>query len=758
MDTDSGHFQVLKGGAASALVSFPISMTYGVIAFAPLGPDYTAYGILAGLFGAIFCSLLLVPAGGRSMLGFGPRAASIVIFSALCSQLLALPTLAFPPQEKIQIVIAIGFVAMALAGLVQALVGVLRFGSIVNFVPYSVIAGFINASVVLIILGQVWPLLGLTRQPSIFDLVDHIDSITPLAIIPGLGAMGLMMLSARYLKAVPAPLVGLVGGVAIYHGLAGLVPDMELGPTLTALDSWQPSFYIFDNADVVFSADVMAEIFWIVVPAALSMAALSSFDTVFSLSALNEMTDEKSDQNKELRAHGIASFGAALFGGLISSGGLNRTKPALDAGARTPLYHVVAAVVMLAALIGASEWINIIPNSVIGGMVLYIGISLFDGWTFSHVFRLKRGELANRKDLLFDFAIILLVITITLLQNLIVAVGVGAAVAVLVFVTKISRNLIKSSSRGPAHRSRKIWPERQQDILNEHGHAIAVLRLQGALFFGTAKTFEEQVDALIADGVKFMVLDFKHTKEIDVSGARALIRVNKSLYKAGGFLALSYVKKERRQQRQEETSNDRRKISGDRGLWRALDSSGAIAQIGNEKLFFDTDIALIACERRLIELVQPEQNTRLETGWTRNKLLDGLAVADLQLLKPLLQRKRYQAGDLVFNQGDQSDGAYFIVRGDIDIMLEFQNTGDSKRLQTFSGGTFFGEMSLLNNAPRSATAIARAPTVCFLLDRQNFEKLYVDFPHISLKMVDSLCAILADRLQHANNLISDLES
>ncbi len=758
MTTIRRGFQTLQGGASSALVSFPISMTYGVIAFAPFGLEYTAHGILAGLFGAIFSSFLLVPAGGRSMMGVGPRAASIVIFSALCSQLMAHPALILPADEKIQLVIAIGFIAMAMAGLIQVIIGYLRAGTIVNFVPYSVIAGFINASVVLIVIGQVWPLLGLARQPSLFDLVDQVENIAPFAVVPGLGTIALMMLSKRYLKAVPAPLVGLVSGIALYHGLVWMLPGIDLGPTLLPLESWQPSFYIVDQWQTLFSQAMLAEIFWLVIPAAISMAALASFDTIFSLSALSELTGEKTDTNKELTAHGIANLSSSLLGGLISSGGLNRSKPALDIGVRSPVFHAVAAVVMLVALIGASDWVSMVPSSVIGGMVLYIGIGLFDGWTFSQVFSLKRSELARRKDLIFDLVIIMLVIMVTLLQNLIVAVGVGVLVAVFIFVMKISRNLIRSCNRGPTHKSRKAWPESQQEVLRLHGKAIAVLRLQGALFFGTAKSFEEQIDALIADGVKYLVLDMKQTKEIDISGVRALMSVHRNIQKVDGYLALSYIRKERRLGQDSLYLNDRRSINGDRGLWRILESCGTIAKIGLEQFYFDTDSALIACESCLIDSFQPQQHAERTMGWTRNQLIEGLSIAELKSLKPLLHRTQYQAGDQVFQQGDPGDGAYFILRGNIDIMLEIEGGGEKKRLQTYTNGAFFGEMSLLNNMPRSATAIARKDTDCFHLDVQGYQKLNADLPEISIKLVSRLCAILANRLQQANHMIIDLES
>ncbi|GEM_PF-1048420 len=753
------HSATLKGGLASAVVSFPISMTYGVIAFSPFGVDYAAQGIVAGLFGAIIASFILVFAGGRSLLGIGPRAASIVIFAALCSQLLHHPAMPFEETEKIQIVLAIGFLAMALAGLLQVAVGLCRLGSIVTYIPYSVISGFINASALLIIISQFPVILGLERFTSVQDAFLQLEDIEPFSLLPGAGTLLILILSQKYIKKIPAPIIGLGGGILLFQALCLLFPELDPGPTLSSLQSWLPGFYAFSN---LFwkpeGLSLITQVILLVIPAAISMAALASFDTIFSLSALREKCDQTCNPNRELIAHGASNIGASLLGGLISAGGLNRSKPALDCGATSPWFHAASSLFMLLALVTLFRWVHFIPGSVIAAVVLYVGAGLFDTWIISQVKRMIRKEIPLRKDVLMDLTVILVVVGLAILQNLIVAVSIGTLIAVLVFVTKISGNLVKTYSRGDVLRSRKIWPPEQQEILDQKSRKIALLKLQGALFFGTVKTLEEQVDRIATEETAYLILDFKEVRDVDTTGIRTLIRLHTLLSKQGITLLICYIKKERRRQGTADFQPDRRQHYDDRSLWRTLEISGLLSLIGPENFFFDTDAALAVSEYRLILSSQASKLQRPKSVPRNTDLLEDLSDSDIEQLMPFLKRVRYRSGQVIFRQGDTGAGAYFILSGDVDIFLEFGNLEDKKRVQTITRGHFFGEMSLLARMPRTATAVAHSETVCFHLDTAGYGKLKQRFPDISLKLMNAVCTILARRLQQANNLITELES
>lgn len=132
-----------------------------------------------------------------------------------------------------------------------------------------------------------------------------------------------------------------------------------------------------------------------------------------------------------------------------------------------------------------------------------------------------------------DALIVLLVIAAALAFNLIVAVGVGIAVSLIVFVMHMQRSLIRREGRGPALHARSVWNERRQAVPQQCGHRIAVLELEGAVFFGSADLLEDRIRELVREGVTHVVLDMKRITDIDSTGGLALRRICQRLRKAG---------------------------------------------------------------------------------------------------------------------------------------------------------------------------------------------------------------------------------
>jgi len=734
-------------------------MTYGVIAFAPFGAEFTSYGITAGLFGAIVSSLLLLPFGAKTPMGAGPRAASMVIFAGLCTQLLANDTFFSGAENRNLAILAIGFLTMALAGLIQALAGLGRVGTIVKFIPYPVVAGFINASVILIILSQIWPLLGLERQVHVADLVTHYPDILPLALVPGVGAMLTMVLVKRFKAPVPGPLTGLLAGAFLHHGLLAAWPDAAFGSTLRAMDGWLPMMPLVttDGLGALLASTGQWGIWLLVVPAALSMAVISSFDTMFSITALDEITEKSTDANRELRAHGFANLVAAMLGGLNSAGGLNRTKPALDAGVTDATVHPATGLLMLLAVIFLAGWISYLPLSVIGGVMIYLCFGLFDRWIVTACVDVAKGRTTSRLGTSLDIAIVLLVIALALTFNLMVAVIAGTLLSVILFAAKISRSPIKSIARGPLVHSLKIWDPRRQAILNEHADKVALIKLQGAIFFGTSDGLERQLEMLLDDGICFMVLDFKSVTDIDISGTRALLRFHKKIKSVNGLLVFSYIKRDRRAGAKRTPGIDRRRKSDNRQIWKAMAGARLIDIVGEDNFVFDSDSGLARCEEQLINLFEADFSATHSDRHRHKSLLHHLSLADFRALRSRLSRKEYAAGETIFEQGDKGDCAYFLARGEVDIRLQMEAGGETKLLQSLMPGAVFGEMALLDDEVRSADVLATEKSTCYLLSLDEFDQLRKQEPAIIFKMINWVCMMFSDRLRNANKMILELE-
>ena len=746
------------GAIAATLVSLPLSMTIGVVAFMPLGSDYAVQGVLAGIYGAVILGFVAALLGGRSILVSGPRAASALILASLISQLLLSEDLMFPSGETIPNVISIAFFAILLAGAIQAVCGATRMANIVKNIPYPVIAGFINSSALLIILGQSWTLLDIRRQDSLLEIFEHLDEARPIVLVPAIVTIVTMLLTARRFRIplVPPPLAGLAAGTAVFYLMRYLMKGADVGGTLGEVTSHLPTPQYADMFISLGAGGDFMLVMVMVVPAAISMAALASLDTLLSVSVLDDLTETRTDSNRKLVAHGIGNMVASLMGGVIGAGGMIRTKPGYDAGGRTKTMVYIVSSLMLATVLLLAQGIEYIPRAVISGMVVVLGFQIFDRWSFTLVKRLLAGRGVRRKASLDDVFIILLVISTALIFDLIVAVGVGVAVALIIFVLHMQRSLIRREGRGPATHARSVWTERRQAVLQQCGHRIAVLELEGAVFFGSADVLEERIGQLIRDGISHIVLDMKRITDVDSTGGLALARISQRLRKAGGNLAISYVPVERRMT-DVPVKLDRRKKDAPRQLWAAIEQSGALRALDEGQFYPDTDGALAALEDQVIASFTSEDLSATMRHLRVPPILRGLNRKEVAAFRRLATRRVYRAGEVIFAQGDEGDALYYISRGSVDISIRLGASGLDKRLQSLTEGNIFGEMAMLDNKPRAASVTATVDTVCYRLGVREFERIKHDYPEAGMKLLNNFCRMFSERMRAANTVIGELE-
>lgn len=751
LDTGFLPLMNLKGdvlGALSAtLVSLPISMTIGVVAFMPLGRDYAVQGVLSGLYGAVILGFATALLGGRSILVSGPRAASALILASLISQLLLSEDLMFPSGQTIPNVISIAFFAVLLAGVIQMACGAARMANIVKNIPYPVVAGFINSSALLIILGQSWTLLDIRRQDSLLEIFEYLGDARPIVMIPAAITIVTMLLTARRFRIplVPAPLAGLVAGTATFYAMRYAMKGADVGATLGEVTSHLPVpqyLSMFTSLDA--GGDFML-VMVLVVPAAISMAALASLDTLLSVSVLDDMTETRTDSNRVMIAHGIGNMISALSGGIIGAGGMIRTKPGYDAGGRTRTMVYIVSGMMLATVLLLANMIEYIPRTVISAMVLVLGFQLFDKWSFSLLRQLFSRQGERRMASLEDAFIVLLVIAAALIFDLIVAVGVGIAVSLIVFVMHMQRSLIRREGRGPALHARSVWNERRQAVLQQCGHRIAVLELEGAVFFGSADLLEGRIRELVREGVTHVVLDMKRITDIDSTGGLAIRRICQRLRKAGGDLAVSYV------------TVRQPGANGPRGLWTAIERSGALSELDECQFHADTDSALAVLEDRVIAAFTSEDLAATMRHLRLPPILRDLDRQEVAAFRRLATRRFYRAGERIFSQGDRGDALYYISRGSVDISIHLEGIGIEKRLQSLTEGNIFGEMAILDHKPRAASVTSTTDTVCYRLDVEAFEKIKQDYPAAGMKLLNNFCRMFSERMRSANTIISELE-
>jgi len=764
----------LTGAVATTLVSLPLSMTIGVVAFAPLGKDFALQGVMAGLFGAITIGFVATVLGTKSLLISGPRASSALILASLMTQLFLSDALYFPSGETVQHVISIAYFSQILGGAVQLFGGAFRFGNIVKYIPYPVISGFVNSSALLIIMSQSWVLFDVRKEStlldeaSFLDLLMRLNEAQPLTMIPGLTTIAVMILVTRIFKKIPASLAGMVAGTAVYYALKSVLNGVDIGTTIGSLSetsvlggapqtgSLLPTLHLTDMFTGLLAGGDLTAVLILVIPAALSMAMLASLETAVSLSTLEDLTNRRQNLNPELARHGLGNMIAAMFGGLFSAGDMIRTKPGLEAGGKTALMAALTSAFMLLAVIFFGQYIAYIPRAVIAGMIMVLGFQIFDRWSLKILKNCFSRFVFKRVSGLIDIIVVMLVIAVALTFDLIVAVGIGTLISIVIFVSRMSRSLIRNIYYGPAIRTRNIWPPRDQARIEANGHKVAVVELEGSIFFGTASNLEHEIDRLMQNGVIYIILDTKRVTDIDITGYFSLQRIQSRLHKRGGTLSLSYILKERRDQNRKFYGTDQRKQSKSRHLWTYLKTSGAVETLGEANFFPDTDRALTQIEEQILSITPAGQPDTLVPRSVPT-ILKNLTALEIRTIRRRSTRHVYSNGETIFNQGDAGDAIYYVSRGRADIILKLPASGEFKRLHSVMSGTVFGEMAVLDNRPRAASVVATKPTICYRLASADFEEIKANHGETALKLFNNICLMFSDRIRHANALIAELE-
>ncbi|MFY9695574.1 MAG: SulP family inorganic anion transporter [Xanthobacteraceae bacterium] len=469
----------LFGGLSAGVVALPLCLALG--ALSGLGPE-------AGLYGAIVLGILAALFGGTPVLVSGPTAPMTLVSAGVVAASM-LPN----GQVNLAFVVAV----FLLTGAFQVLMGLLRLGSYIRYVPYPVISGFMSGIGILIVIQQIFPMAGMAAPSS--------DSATILARLHTLPAgfawpvallaaatLAIIYLLPRVTRAVPSSVVALVlvtGGSLLFGVNA---------PRIGAIPSGLPALVVpkLDFTQVRFIVIVAAE-----------LALLGAIDSLLSALLADNITKTHHASNRELIGQGIGNMAAALVGGLPGAGASIRTIVNIEAGGRTRLSGVIHGLFLVAVLLGLSGVVQYIPNAVLAGILVAAGLSCIDRRGLSHITKVPRA----------DAALMFLVLVLTVFSGVIIAVAIGLIVASFVFMKKVADLSEQQTTIGLM--ANEPWADELALPTADREHVL-IKHVEGPLFFGFARGFADI--APLARSGKVLVLRMDRVRFMDQSGAYAL--------------------------------------------------------------------------------------------------------------------------------------------------------------------------------------------------------------------------------------------
>jgi len=461
----------ILAGLTVAMTMMPESLSFAILAgFPPLAGLYAAF--IMGIVTAVF--------GGRPGLISGGAGATVIVLIALMK------------SHGIEYV----FAAVALAGVIQILVGVFKFGKFIRLVPQPVMYGFVNGLAVVIFMSQ----LGQFKTTVNGELTWLTG--TPLLIMAGLVALtiGIIILFPKITKAVPPSLVAII---VVFLIVLGFQIDTRTVSDIASVSGGFPPFHI-PEIPVSFSS------LQVILPYALIMAGVGLTEGLLTLNLVDEITATRGNGNRECIAQGSANILNGFFFGMGGCPMIAQTLVNLSAGARARLSGIIASLTILLIILFGAPVIGRVPMAALTGVMIMVAIGTFEWVSFRIINKMPKQ----------DVFIGILVAAITIyFHNLALAVLAGVIISALVFAWESAKRI----------RARKY--------VDENG--VKHYEIFGPLFFGSVTAFNEKFDIL--SDPEDVIIDFKESRVADMSGIDALNKLTERYAKAGKKLQLKHL-------------------------------------------------------------------------------------------------------------------------------------------------------------------------------------------------------------------------
>ena len=517
------------GGVTAGIVALPLALAFGIQAFGGIdAPGASSMGALAGLVGATLLGFFAAIFGGTHSQISGPTGPMTVITASIVS---GAWTAAQQTGLNTEAAFASVIIAMSLAGifcgLFQILFGVIRIGKYVRYIPYPVLSGFMSGIGVIIILQQLYPLIGLKSPVLVVDMITEYydrasEGLSWIALVLGIGTIVIVQLFPRLTKKVPSTLVALIVMTVISLFINGNFPTIGSIPAGLPLP-----FFAKEGIDLN-GLDWYTLITNSLVPG-LTLAGLGSIDTLLTSVVADNITKTHHNPNRELMGQGLGNAIAGLFCGLSGAGATMRTVVNVKSGGRTQLSGAIHALLLFAILMGLGALVQYVPLAVLAGILITVGWGIIDFRGFKDLRKIPRA----------DAFVLLVVFFMTVFIDLLTAVGIGMVVASVLFMKRASDLAEGSYVAMDAAAEESPWAD-EASLPENIKHQICIERFHGPIFFGSITGFNKVMHQ-VPDNAKVVILRMKRVKFMDQSGVYAMETAVKELQERGIIVLMTII-------------------------------------------------------------------------------------------------------------------------------------------------------------------------------------------------------------------------
>jgi len=712
------------GALSAAIITLPMSIGYGIITFGALGQDFAPYAALLGIYSAVFSGIIVSLFRSTQVHICGPKAPLTLIVTPLVV-LMATRTQFDGSFESAAHIIVLMSLAVFLCGVFQVLLGVSRMGKLIRYVPFPVIAGFMNGIAFMLIINQGKTFFGLPRSVGITGFATILPQLQWTTFVVGVLTLITIKVAKKVTGKIPGSIVGLIFGSFYYYAAQLTFGKSAMGAVIGHIQCELPVPYLLIHLKSAVTQLPLFDFLPEILLAAVVLSIIASIESLFSAIVADDLTGTRHNSNRELIGQGFGNMACSVFGALPSAGSIPRTAAAIRAGGKTPLTGFITALLIFAIILLFTPLVGYLPLVVVSAIVVNVALGMFDAWTLKY-FKNAKNLHKQSQDVILNLVVILIVTFTTITFNLITAVGIGIVVSAIFFIARISQSIVRRDFDASQVSSKKIRPENDVKILQEKGVQIKVFELRGPLFFGSSGSLQDVVAGLSED-ISTCILDFRRVTEVDSSGAYALRQLKCKFDKEKKTLLLSYLY---------ETGP----------YWKFLKEMEVLSQVGLEKIFCDTDDALEWAE----DLLLSQSRSPLEKGGEMSlksyPFFEHFNEDEFEELSSLMETHYYDKGDIIIHEGDSNRDIYFMTKGCVSIKTKLKNNR-RKRFVTLSPGVVFGEMAFLDGSARSADVYIEEDSVVMALPYDKFEILLQKNNLLAHKFITSIAVELNKRLR-----------
>lgn len=461
----------ILAGLTVAMTMIPESLSFAILAgFPPL----------VGLYGAFIMGIITAIFGGRPGLISGGAGATVIVLIALMN------------SHGLEYI----FGAVAFAGVIQIIVGLLKLGKFIRLVPQPVMYGFVNGLAVIIFLSQFEQF-----KTKINGQAEWLSG-APFLIMAGLVALTItiIVLFPKITKAIPASLVAIIVVFAVVF-LFNI--DTKQVMDIASISGSLPPFHI---PEIPFTLETLQ----IILPYGLIMAAVGLTEGLLTLNLVDEITATKGNSNRECLAQGTANIANGFFYGMGGCPMIAQTLVNLSAGSRARLSGIVAALTILIIILVGAPVIELLPMAALTGVMIMVAIGTFEWASFKAFTKMPKSDI---------FVMLIVTLVTIFLHNLALAVLIGVLISALVFAWESAKRI----------RARKY--------IDANG--IKHYELFGPLFFGSTTAFSEKFD--VKNDPNEIIIDFAESRITDMSAIDAVNKITERYASFGKKVHLKHL-------------------------------------------------------------------------------------------------------------------------------------------------------------------------------------------------------------------------